>query len=84
MLEASESGLCAWRSPPPSERAIRHAWLTDLVTEIRAASRQTCGSIRVHSSPGNGLGMLTFHPVRSASSHVRSQPMVGQSPLMRR
>lgn len=28
------------------------------------------------------MGMLTFLPVRSASSHVRSQPNLGQSQLV--
>jgi putative transposase len=49
ILDVSESGFYAWRIRPPSERAIRHAWLTDLVTEIHDASRQTYGSIRVHA-----------------------------------
>ncbi len=57
MLEVSESGFYAWRSRPPSERAIRHAWLTDLVTEIHIASRQTYGSIRVHAELKLGLGI---------------------------
>jgi transposase InsO family protein len=43
ILEVSESGFYAWLSRPPSERAIRHAWLTDLVTEVHIAYRQTYG-----------------------------------------
>ena len=57
MLEVSESGFYAWRSRPPSERQIRHAWLTDLVTEIHVASRQTYGSIRVHAELKLGRGI---------------------------
>jgi putative transposase len=57
MLEVSESGLFAWRNRPPSERQIRHAWLTDLVTEVHLASRQTYGSIRVHAELKFGRGI---------------------------
>ena len=31
ILGVSESGYYAWKSRPPSERSIRHAWLTDLI-----------------------------------------------------
>jgi putative transposase len=44
ILDVSESGFYAWLVRPPSERAIRHAWLTDLATEIHNASRQTYGA----------------------------------------
>lgn len=57
ILDVSESGFYAWLTRPPSERAIRHAWLTDLVTEIHGASRQTYGSIRVHAELTLGRGV---------------------------
>jgi len=57
MLDVSHSGFYAWRGRAPSERAIRHAWLTDLVTEIHVASRQTYGSIRVHAELTMGRGV---------------------------
>ena len=56
-LDVSESGYYAWRSRPPSQRSIRHAWLTDLTTEIHIASRQTYGSIRVHAELTLGRGV---------------------------
>jgi Transposase, Mutator family len=34
VLDVSESGFYAWRSRAPSELAIRHAWLTDLIRQI--------------------------------------------------
>ena len=58
ILEVSESGFYAWLSRPPSERAIRHAWLTDLVTEVHVASRQTYGANRVHAEPPPAEGSL--------------------------
>ncbi len=57
ILEVSESGFYAWCIRPPSERSIRHAWLTDMVTEVHDASRQTYGSIRVHAELTLGRGV---------------------------
>ena len=39
VLGVSESAYYAWRKRPTSARAIRHAWLTDLITEVHATSR---------------------------------------------
>ena len=33
----------------PSARAVRHAWLTDLIREVHLASRGTYGARRVHA-----------------------------------
>jgi hypothetical protein len=57
VLGVSSAGYYAWKNRPPSERTIRHAWLTDLVTEIHAASRQTYGSIRIHAEQKLGRGV---------------------------
>jgi putative transposase len=38
VLSVSTSGYYAWHSRPPSARAIRHAWLTDLIAEVHQAS----------------------------------------------
>lgn len=78
----TESGFYAWLTRPPSERAIRHAWLTDLVTEIHDASRQTYGSIRVHAELNLGRGVIvglyqvgTSHaPCRSQRPHGKTHP----------
>jgi putative transposase len=45
----SESGFYAWRVRAPSPRAIRHAWLTDVITQIHLESRGTYGAPRVHA-----------------------------------
>jgi hypothetical protein len=40
VLEVPESSYFDWRSRAPSPRSIRHAWLTDMITQVHAASRQ--------------------------------------------
>jgi putative transposase len=54
----SVSGYYAWRSRPPSARAIRHAWLTDLIVEIHQGSRGTYGARRVHAELRLGRGIV--------------------------
>lgn len=41
VLQASASGFYEWRSRPPSPRALGHAWLTDQIREVHAASHGT-------------------------------------------
>jgi putative transposase len=57
----STSGQYAWRSRPPSERAIRHAWLTDLIVEVHQRSRGTYGALRVHAELRLGRGIVVGH-----------------------
>jgi putative transposase len=57
ILEVSESGFYAWLTRSPSERAIRHAWLTDLVIEIHVLSRLTYGANRVPAELTLGRGI---------------------------
>ncbi|GIU98111.1 MAG: transposase [Actinomycetota bacterium] len=79
MLEVSESGFYAWRSRPPSERQLRHAWLTDLVTEIHLASRQTYGSIRVHAELTLGRGIAVGrHQVELVMRRAGLRGVVGR------
>jgi transposase InsO family protein/transposase-like protein len=61
VLEVSESGLYAFRSRSPSSRAIRHAWLTDVITEIHLGSRGTYGALRVHAELTIGRGITVGH-----------------------
>ena len=49
VLRVSDSGFYAWRGRAPSKRAIRHAWLTDVITQIHLDSNGTYGAPRVHA-----------------------------------
>lgn len=49
ILGVSRSGYYAWRRRPPSERSVRHSWLTDVVREVHADSRGIYGAPRVHA-----------------------------------
>lgn len=44
VLDVSVSGYYAWLTRPPSQRAVRHAWLTDVITEVHQASRSIYGA----------------------------------------
>jgi len=59
VCSVSSSGFYAWRSRPPSQRAIRHAWLTDQIIDIHIGSRGTYGARRVHAelTIGRGVGV---------------------------
>jgi putative transposase len=75
----SESGFYAWCTRPPSERSIRHAWLTDLVTEVHDASRQTYGSIRVHAELTLGRGVnVGLHQVALVMRRAGLRGLVGR------
>jgi putative transposase len=79
ILDVSESGFYAWRGRAPSERAIRHAWLTDLVTEIHAASRETYGSLRVHAELTLGRGVTVgYHQVALVMRRAGIRGVVGR------
>jgi len=57
VLGVSPSGYYAWRDRPPSSRAVRHAWLTDVIAQVHAASRGTYGARRVHAELTLGRGV---------------------------
>src|SRR5207244_11027350 len=61
VLDVSCSGFYAWRFRPPSARAIRHAWLTDVIREVHAASYCTYGAKRVHAELVLGRGLQVGH-----------------------
>lgn len=61
VLASSESGFYAWRSRPPSARAIRHVWLSEQIHAVHAASRGTYGARRVHAELRLGRGIVVGH-----------------------
>jgi hypothetical protein len=61
VLDISESGYYDRKTRAPSQRAIRHAWLTDLIRQIHLDSRRTYGSRRVHAELRLGHGVEVGH-----------------------
>ena len=60
-LGVSRSGYYAWAGRAPSPRAIRQAWLTELIGTIHQASRGTYGAPRVHAELVYGHGITVGH-----------------------
>ncbi|MGJ6970175.1 IS3 family transposase, partial [Streptosporangium sp. G11] len=61
IMNVSESGFYAWRSRPPSARALRHLWLTEQIRQIHAASNGVYGGMRVHAELTLGRGIAVGH-----------------------
>jgi transposase InsO family protein len=61
VLGVSCAGFYAWRFRPPSARAVRHAWLTDLIREVHVASYGNYGAKRVHAELVLGRGITVGH-----------------------
>src|ERR1017187_2004208 len=61
VVGGSESGYYEWRGRAPSQRAVRHAWLTDLIRAVHAESRGTYGGRRVHAELTLGRGVQVGH-----------------------
>jgi putative transposase len=72
ILGVSESGFYAWWGKAPSARAIRHAWLTDLITQVHLESRGTYGAPRVHAELTLGLGVVVGHNAVALLMHRAS------------
>ena len=56
-LAVSRSGFYEWRRRSPSPRAIRHAWLTDIIGAVHGASRATYGGRRIHAELVHAQGI---------------------------
>jgi len=64
VLKVSAAGYYNWRKRPPSQRAIRHAWLTDVISAAHTDSRGTYGSRRIHAELVKGQGLVVgYHQV---------------------
>ncbi|MCF8589853.1 IS3 family transposase [Gordonia liuliyuniae] len=61
VLRRSEMGFYNIRTRAPSERSIRHAMLTDIITEIHTKSHDIYGARRIHAELTNGHGILGGH-----------------------
>lgn len=62
-LAVSRSGFYEWRSRAPSARSIRHAWLTDTIAAVHAASAGTYGVPRVHAELVHAHGIKVGNTV---------------------
>ncbi|HEX2282072.1 MAG TPA: IS3 family transposase, partial [Thermomicrobiales bacterium] len=56
LLQVAPSGFFRWRLMPPSARAIRRAWLADVITEIHVLSRRTYGWRRIRAELTDAYG----------------------------
>ena len=61
ILGVSESGFYEHRDRAPSERAVRHAMLTDLIAQIHTESYGTYGARRVYAELTLGRGVVVGH-----------------------
>jgi len=61
VLGVSVSGYYSWLDRPLSARAVRHVWLTELITRIHADSRAAYGARRVHAELTMGHGIQVGH-----------------------
>ena len=81
LLDVSRAGFYHWKDRPLSPRAIRNAWLTDVIVEIHTASRGTYGAPRVHAELRLGRNVIVGH--RQVANLMRDAGLVGL-PLKRR
>jgi putative transposase len=61
MLGVSSGGYYAWRSRPPSERTLRHAWLAGEIAQVHKDSGGTYGCLRVTAELRYGRGITVGH-----------------------
>jgi putative transposase len=78
VLDVSVSGYYDWLSRPLSARAIRHAWLTDLIVEVHQRARGTYGARRVHAELRLGRGIVVGRTRSPPTWSTASSPAVGR------
>jgi len=61
VVGVSVSGYYSWLDRPPSAKAIRHAWLIELIVKIHADSKAAYGARRVHAELTLGHGITVGH-----------------------
>ncbi|MFI2650816.1 transposase [Micromonospora fulviviridis] len=80
VLDVSASGYYAWRNRPLSQRALRHAWLTEQIRAVHLASRGTYGSRRVHAELRLGRGLVVgYHAVEMLMRRAGIRGLPGSS-----
>jgi putative transposase len=84
VLDVSVSGNYAWRSHPPSQRAIRHVWLSDVIREVHLASRGIYGSRRIHAELVLGRQIAVSHGQVELLMRRAAIRGVGERPKWRR
>lgn len=73
MLAISRAGFFRSRSAPPSARAVRRAWLADVITEVHVRSRGTYGMWRVKAELAHQYCQVVSKKlVRSVTSELGS------------
>lgn len=58
LLGLAPSGFFRWRSKPPSDRAIRRAWLADVIAEIHVRSQRSYGWRRIRAELADAYGQV--------------------------
>lgn len=79
VLGVSESGYYRWLAAPPSERSVRHAWLTDVIRQVHVDSRGTYSTRRVHAELTLGHGLAVgYHQVSLLMRRAGLQGLSGR------
>jgi transposase InsO family protein len=82
VLDVSCAGFYAWRFRPPSARAVRHAWLTDVIREVHAGSYGNYGAKRVHAELVLARGIRVGH--NAVAMLMRRAGIAGRSGTRKR
>ena len=61
VLGVTDSGFYAWRKRGPSQRSLKHVWVTEIISQIHDQSHQTYGARRVHAELTIGRNIAISH-----------------------